>query len=308
MFRTIQVKIIFFVGMVLITVVSMSFTVGSASFSKPVFERIGEPVKKRDSTGSEKTQNSLFYDASGVFEINWYNDQTFAYTQSKKTYTDSTIIELRNVFHNFTYPVKNRINSPFGYRGNHFHKGLDIHLERGDTVLAAFDGIVRYSKFNTGGYGNLVIIRHHNGLETYYAHLTKLGVKPNDTIYAGQFIGTGGNTGAKHTGPHLHFEVRIEDNPINPSLIFDTETFTMKVHELELSKDVFSPTGARNHKQHASTAITPAHNNTKYYYVLKGDNLGRISSKYGTTVRGLCKLNRLTERSVLQIGQKIRVQ
>jgi murein DD-endopeptidase MepM/ murein hydrolase activator NlpD len=217
------------------------------------------------------------------------------------TFTDSTIIPICNVFHDACYPVKNKINSPFGYRGSRFHKGLDIDLERGDTVLAAFDGKVRYAKYNNGGFGNLVIIRHNNGLETYYAHLNKLKVKPNDTVRAGQLIGLGGNSGARHSGAHLHFEVRIEDKPIDPAIIFDTETFSLKTDELELASEIFAPS-RRSHRK-----VTYDKNAT-IYRVRSGDCLSKIAKRHGTSVNSLYRLNGLSPRSVLQIGQKIRIR
>jgi Peptidase family M23/LysM domain len=306
MFRVIQIRRIVVIGMIILGAVSMSFTVSTNFLTEPPVIESGEDPSAPDSVIVEEVANPNLYDTSGVFARNWLNDQTFAYMQSKETFTDSTVVEICNAFHDFCYPVQNKINSPFGYRGRTFHKGIDIDLERGDTVLAAFDGIVRYAKYNNGGFGNLVIIRHHNGLETYYAHLTKLKVSPDDTVRAGEFIGTGGNTGARHSGPHLHFEVRIEDKPINPARIFDTKTFSLNVTELTLSKDIFSPRGTHTHK-HTAAAIPPVTSKSKFYHVRKGDNLGKIASRHGTSIRTLCRLNRLTERSVLQIGQKIRI-
>ncbi|MGY8988335.1 MAG: M23 family metallopeptidase, partial [Flavobacteriales bacterium] len=123
-----------------------------------------------------------------------------------------------------------------GWRGKVFHKGLDIDLRKGDMVKAAFDGKVRYSKFNNGGYGNLIIIRHLNGLETYYSHLTKINVKPNQIVKAGDCIGTGGNTGARWTGDHLHFEMRYMDIAFNPVLAINLDVFDLISDTLILTK------------------------------------------------------------------------
>lgn len=275
----------------------------SLSFSAPIVETNGEDEGKKndnDSTSTEVIESATqYYDTTGLFSEHWYNDRTFAFMEERKTsFNDSTVIQLCDDVHDYSYPVINKINSPFGYRRGVFHKGLDIDLERGDTVVAAFDGIVRYAKYNHGGFGNLVIIRHHNGLETYYAHLNKLHVKPNDTIQAGELLGLGGNSGARHSGCHLHFEVRVEDKPIDPAQIFDTETFNLKTTELQLESDIFAPS-------HHSKSYSK---NAKTYYVRSGDCLSIIARRHGTTVSNLCNLNGLRPTSVLQIGQKLRIR
>lgn len=281
----------------------LSLGVISMSFNTPTNGEINGDEKDKsdtDSTSVEEVEiTERYYDTTGLFTEHWYTDRTFAYMEERnKSFTDSTVIQLCNDVHDYAYPVINNINSGFGYRRGIFHKGLDIDLERGDTVVAAFDGIVRYAKYNHGGFGNLVIIRHHNGLETYYAHLNKIHVNANDTIHAGELLGLGGNTGARHSGCHLHFEVRVEDKPIDPSLIFDTETFNLKTTELKLESDIFAP--SRHSKSYDK--------NAKIYYVRSGDCLSVIARRHGTTVSNLCNLNGLRPTSVLQIGQKLRIR
>jgi murein DD-endopeptidase MepM/ murein hydrolase activator NlpD len=133
----------------------------------------------------------------------------------------------------FALPVLGTVSSGFGWRWGHAHQGVDINLKHGDTVMAAFDGVVRMSRWYYG-YGNCVVVRHHNGLETLYGHLSKLSVKPGDLVNAGQTLGLGGSTGHS-TGPHLHFETRFMGRAFNPeqlidfkkdSLLKDTLTFT----------------------------------------------------------------------------------
>ena len=87
-----------------------------------------------------------------------------------------------------------------------FHSGIDLDLEVGDNVEASFDGIVKRADY-VSGYGNLVVLKHFNGLETYYAHLSKILVTIGDTLEAGDKLGLGGSTG-RSTGPHLHYEIR----------------------------------------------------------------------------------------------------
>lgn len=123
----------------------------------------------------------------------------------------------------FCMPTPSRkINSPFGPRWGRQHEGLDIKVYIGDTIRAAFDGKVRICKYNGGGYGYYIVIRHPNGLETLYGHLSKQIVKKDQIVRAGEPIGLGGNTG-KSNGSHLHFETRVLGQPINPALMFDFE-------------------------------------------------------------------------------------
>lgn len=128
-----------------------------------------------------------------------------------------TKIDLRG----FAMPTPSRqLNSPFGQRWGRLHAGLDIKVYVGDTICAAFDGKVRIVDFNANGYGNYVVIRHPNGLETLYGHMSKHLVKANQIVHAGEPIGLGGDTG-RSFGSHLHFETRLCGTPINPALMFD---------------------------------------------------------------------------------------
>ncbi len=105
----------------------------------------------------------------------------------------------------WSVPIKNtKINSKYGHRRSRWHHGSDLDLEIGDSVYAVFDGIVRIAKVNRGGYGNYVLVRHKNGLETLYGHLDEYMVDEGTVVKAGQMIGWGGNTG-RSTGPTLAF-------------------------------------------------------------------------------------------------------
>lgn len=186
----------------------------------------------------------LSYDTSDLFSRCWHPRSTFAYGSERGNgFTDSTHVTLLGADSSWAFPVMDRIVSKFGYRGrHHLHKGLDIHLRRGQKVHAAFAGKVRYAKYNSGGYGYLVIIRHYNGTETYYAHLNKLLVSSNDEVKAGDVIGLGGNTGTS-SGPHLHFEIRLEDKAINPEKIFNLTNHSLVVNKLVLNNEIFSGRG-----------------------------------------------------------------
>ncbi|MDG1148557.1 MAG: peptidoglycan DD-metalloendopeptidase family protein [Crocinitomicaceae bacterium] len=195
----------------------------------------------------------------------------------------------------FVMPFDGRVTSRYGWRKGRNHNGTDIDLTTGDTVLAAWSGKVRYAKFNTGGFGNLVVIRHHNGLETFYAHLSKLLVTPNQTVKAGDPIGLGGNTGHSY-GSHLHFEVRFYDIPMNPENIIDFKKKTVKDENLFVHRGLFK----------AGSSVSSG--NRVYHRVRSGDTLGAIARRNRTSVSRLCSLNGIRSTTVLQIGQRIRVR
>jgi murein DD-endopeptidase MepM/ murein hydrolase activator NlpD len=172
----------------------------------------------------------------------------------------------------FALPVPGNLNSPFGYRWGRQHAGVDLQLKTGDTVCAAFDGVVRMSMWYYG-YGNCVVIRHHNGIETLYGHLSARLVKPGDPVNAGQIIGLGGSTGHS-TGPHLHFETRFMGKAFNPqnlidfkqdsllmdTLVFDTNSFTAPPPQVYYKKK--SRRGYRSSYYHKS--YSPARKSSGY--------------------------------------------
>lgn len=164
-----------------------------------------------------------------LFNYNWLS-------QSITTaYAGLAIPETRNIdVTGYVAPVRGKLTSNYGYRPRfgRMHKGVDLNLNVGDTVVAAFDGRVRITKFEGKGYGYYVVVRHDNGLETVYGHLSRFLVKPNQYVKAGQPIALGGNTG-RSTGPHLHFETRFMGLAINPNAIIDFENFVTH-------KDVFT--------------------------------------------------------------------
>lgn len=192
----------------------------------------------------------------------------------------------------FHHPHFGEVNSDFGWRRYRMHHGIDVDLETGDSIYAAFDGVVRISKVDPYGYGNYVLIRHYNGLETLYGHLSSKWVVPNQTVRAGEVIGLGGNTG-RSTGPHLHFEVRYMGKSIDPKTVVDFDNGKLVTDTIVLQKSDF---------QHIIDA-----NARRYYRVRSGDTLWRISRRYGTTVNQLCRLNGISSKAILRVGQTIRV-
>ena len=143
----------------------------------------------------------------------------------------------------FCFPVRSRKTSNYGWRWNRGHHGVDIGLHTGDPVMAAFSGTVRVAG-RMGGYGNCVLVRHANGLETLYGHLSKINVKPKQVVTAGEVIGLGGSTG-NSTGPHLHFECRFMYQTFDPEWILDFDNFTLRTRRLHLDKTYFGITKPR---------------------------------------------------------------
>lgn len=208
----------------------------------------------------------------------------------------------------YALPFKGRITSRFGYRRGRRHNGTDIDLETGDTVVSAFDGRVRYAKLHKGGFGKLVIVRHYNGLETYYAHCSKLLVAPNQEVKAGEPIALGGNTG-RSTGSHLHFEVRFYDNPIDPEQLFDFSQGEV-VNNLLVHAALFAPDYTRNAAKYSKFNIGGEDNThtTEVHSVQRGETLYGIALRYGTTVYRLCRLNKIKATSILKIGKMLKIQ
>jgi murein DD-endopeptidase MepM/ murein hydrolase activator NlpD len=196
-------------------------------------------------------------------------------------------------FH-FVVPVRGPVNSGFGFRrGWQFHYGLDIDLKTGDTVVAAMDGEVRLAGYDPGGYGYFCVIAHPNGLETVYGHFSRLLVTPEMVVKAGDPIGLGGSTGYS-TGPHLHFEVRFMGEPIDVSALIDFENGELIEPVLTISAETFK------HLSQLRSAV--------YHTVRRGESLYSIARRYGVTVRYLCALNGLSNRSILRPGQRLRVR
>ena len=212
----------------------------------------------------------------------------------------------------FCFPVKNVRTSPYGWRWNRPHRGVDIALHMGDPVRACFGGVVRIAR-PMGDYGNLVVIRHENGLETVYGHLSRILVKPRQIVKAGDVIGLGGSTG-RSTGPHLHFEVRFQYEPFDPEWILDFSNYTLRTRRLHLDKTYFGISPPRGNKPPSFKADRsiikerPPRQKPKeiYYEVKRGDTLSKIAEMHQTTKDHLKELNPGIGR--LQPGQRIRVR
>jgi len=202
----------------------------------------------------------------------------------------------------YVHPFEGKITSTFGPRKKRYHYGVDIDLETGDCVAAAFDGKVRIAK-KSKSYGNVIVIRHANGLETYYAHLSKINVEIGQEVYAGEVIGLGGNTG-RSRGSHLHFEVRYMGQPINPSELISFDEHKLISETLTISSKTFN---YLSEAKKAAAKNMASKGKGKTYTVRKGDTLSAIARKYGTTAKVLSKKNGLKQGATLKLGQKIKI-
>ena len=235
----------------------------------------------------------------------WITDEVHTYKNVKLKDFDDEILLVLADSSNFCAPYRGKVTSGFKSRRSRDHKGIDISLDRNDTIRAAFDGVVRVSlpTIKTGGYGNLVVIRHNNGLETYYAHLNQRLVEPGEAVKAGEIIGLGGNTG-RSTGPHLHFETRYKGHPFDPQRIFDFESGDLRINRFVLKKHYFS---IYSHYGQ-SDAESKAASGRIVHKVRSGDTLGSLAVKYGTTVKRICQLNNINTKTVLSIGRRLIVR
>lgn len=203
-------------------------------------------------------------------------------------------------------PTSARVSSHFGRRRRRWHYGLDLAQPTGEPIYAAFDGVVRISKRNKS-YGNLVIIHHANGLETYYAHMSQRDVAVGDHVKSGQLIGLCGNTG-RSFGSHLHFEIRYMGNAMNPEDVLDCSTHDLISHQLTLTSNSFRKVGnSRVGGKSSGGGGTATNASSGWYRVRQGDTLEKIARRNGTTVKRLCQLNGIKATSTLRVGQKLKV-
>ena len=248
---------------------------------------------------------------------NWDNKYAHRATELPETYK----IDLRH----FTMPTTSRvITSNFGSRWGRQHKGLDIKVYIGDTIRAAFSGKVRIVRYEAGGYGKYIVIRHNNGLETIYGHLSKQLVEENQEVRSGEVIGLGGNTG-RSTGSHLHFETRLCGVALNPELMFDFRAQDVTGDYYAFNKETYDNEstnatrlrGKQDSSTYASTNSSDDYATNKrttsgltdqisYHKVKKGETLERIAKKRGVTVETICKLNHITKTMRLRPGQILR--
>lgn len=236
--------------------------------------------------------------AYDLYRYSWTPLRLNPYHIALDSMPDSVWIDCRE----FVYPIEStRVTSGYGWRRYRYHHGTDIGLNIGDTIRAPFSGRIRIVDYERRGYGHYVVIRHNNGLETVMAHMSRVLVKIDQDVEAGQAIGLGGSTG-RSTGPHLHFELRFLGNSFNPINLVDFDN-----KRCLTGRDGFYLITKKNTFAQRKAAAAQAGNAT-IHRVRQGETLGHIARRYHTTVRRLCQLNHIRETSLLQIGQKIRVR
>lgn len=328
------------------------FTTSLVSFCQPGLDTVetskGKMVLHEDHTWSMVNEASfkgilnprihnIVSGFSPAVKQSWSNESVFTHSNNHLANMKDTIWLCLNEFakeskSDFTFPLKKvRVNSRYGPRSGRYHNGIDLNLQVGDTVYAMFSGKVRYAKFNTGGFGNLVILRHYNSLETFYAHLSKFLVSPNEYVTVGQPIALGGSTG-RSTGPHLHLEVRFYEEAINPEEIIDFDRQRLKKENLFLHKNMFRPgakpsgetevlskdqlalqykaTDIRQAAAVTAPVVRPVIKTTskKFHQIKSGETISKIATKYGTTVGALCKLNGISPSTKLVVGRSLRIK
>lgn len=225
------------------------------------------------------------------FYKKWDVSSIFSPDEEQLKRDSSIMIVFRGEGAPYSHPVPGIVTSNFGWRDSAAHNGIDLDLRTGDKVKCIFDGVVRIAKRNSS-YGKVVVIRHYNGIETLYAHLSKINVKPGQKVKSGQTIGLGGSTG-KSTGSHLHFETRFKGMPLNPN-------FLISFKDQKIIADTISIKRTRY-----SYMAYP--HNAKTYIVKKGDSLFDIAQQFGVTIKFLTEINGIKRNRSLKVGQVLRL-
>lgn len=268
---------------------------------------------------ARETWNMAGIPADDLYKGQWANKFVGAYGNLNAP--DSFRVDLSN----FSIPCNGYMTSNFGRRGrSRYHYGVDLKARTGDTIYAAFDGKIRVRDYEAGGYGNFVVIRHPNGLETVYGHLSRFLVRENQVVRSGQPIGLAGNTG-RSFGSHLHFEFRFFGNPINPNFIVDfrnrvchrddylvtrgsyVKTSNSSSMVLRGGEDYSAYAEYSGYRQSTSKSNKYVDGEVEYHRVKKGETLASIARRYGISVKKICNLNNITSRTRVSAGKSLRV-
>ena len=264
-------------------------------------DALSEPVTlhaQMEMVDTVEVHNTLLNEAYIIPSDDMYPTWTNSVVHYNAALPDSFRIDLRR----YVMPTTNtKITDIFGYRPRRrrVHQGLDIKVQTGDTIYAAFDGKVRITNFQRRGYGHYVVVRHNNGIETLYAHLSKKLVKVNQNVKAGDPIGLGGNTG-RSSGSHLHFETILMGKSIDPALLFD-----FKNQSVTGDYYMYRKPGS---KYVENGKVKIAGPESKYHKVKSGDTIEKIARKYGVSQRRIFELNGLNSKSIIRPGQNLRYQ
>lgn len=257
-----------------------------------------------------------------VFSEYWDEKEVNPYKFPLDSLAENWSLWLVDSLGSYHVPVTGRVSSKFGIRNGRRHQGVDIAINVGTPLHCTFDGKVRFAGVK-GGYGNLVIIRHNNGLETFYGHMSRMDVKAGDIVRAGDQIGLSGNTGHS-TGPHLHFETRYMGLAMDPQRIIDFSTGYLSHRMMVLKRRYFNEASRYDQnfddefllKEDDAKALAEQRRKQEeaarkaqvWHTVKNGENLGVIARKYHTTVNNICKLNGLKNANSIRAGKKLRVR
>ena len=259
-------------------------------------------------------------ESDSTFVKDWLPNSTNPYTAPLESLPLHNAIALVDSASRFVVPYQTKVFSRFGIRRGRRHQGVGLPLKTGTPVVAAFDGRVRASTYSKG-YGNLVIIRHENGLETFYGHLSKREVEVGDWVRAGDEIGLGGSTG-RSTGPHLHFETRYQGYAFDPEWIADYETGELRKNVFVLRRSYldahsrYTPESVDEEEEiyadeerivEEEKRLAAERAAIRYHIVKNGESLSVIARKEGKSLNAVIKLNPGINPDKLSIGQKIRV-
>ncbi len=233
----------------------------------------------------------------------WVSNKVNAYDILKNS-SDTMEIDLTGFF--YPAPDATKVTSNFGIRGRRFHYGIDLKVLTGDTIYAAFDGKVRMKQYERKGYGNYVVLRHINGLETIYGHLSKWLVDVDDVVRAGDPIGLGGNTG-RSTGSHLHFEIRYLGKAMDPKNVVDFDNMVCHKDLYVVTPESFNTRGSRFATKTYLASNKYTSGSVQYHRIKSGDSLSTIARKYGTSITRLCQLNNITKTTTIRAGKSLRI-
>lgn len=297
----------------------LAMTAATAS-AQDLLARQAPIDKKMKAVDTLALRNLINKEQMGSPSAQLYKEWNNKYAHRATELPDSFLINLKH----FCMPTTSKvITSNFGRRWGRMHKGIDVKVYIGDTIRSAFSGKVRIVKYEANGYGNYVVIRHYNGLETIYGHMSKHLVKENQIVKAGEPIGLGGNTG-RSTGSHLHFETRLCGVALNPALIFDFRNQDVTGDTYMFHRDTYENESVLANKARGKSAgddeavaqetsssksrkqSSASSSDIRYHKVKRGETLSSIAKKRGTTIDKLCKLNHISKRMRIRPGQILR--
>lgn len=267
-----------------------------------------------DNTWRYFVSSSYVADAK-IFNRCWDTKEVNPYKAPIDSLPECWTLWLVDSLSSYHAPATGRVTSRFGLRRGRRHQGVDLSLQQGTPLYCVFDGKVRFAG-SKSGYGYMVIVRHNNGMETFYGHMSQIDVKPNDIVHAGDVIGLSGNTG-RSTGPHLHFETRYEGLAFDPQRIIDFNTGVLRQRMMVLKRRYFD--AASRYDQNFDDEFLNMEDDKKaleeaarkamvWHKVRNGENLGSIARKYRTSVNAICRLNGIKNPNSLRAGKTIRVR